>query len=134
MTRFRAFSSMPARKRPLFLDPLRIHLPVAGVLSIAHRISGVVLLLSLPFLLWLLESALSGETGFARASARLDGMGGWMIRFLLYWALLHHLFSGVRHLFIDADLGVEAPHYRWSAWGVVAGAPALALLMTGWPA
>ncbi len=122
---------MHGSTRPVFLNLLQIRLPVAGVLSIAHRVSGVLLFLALPLLIGLLELALSGEAGFARVAALLHGVGGWTARFLLSWALLHHLLAGVRYLLIDADLGVQAPLYRQSAWAVLAGAPLLALLLAG---
>ncbi len=125
---------MQSRTRPVFLDLFRIHLPVAGILSIAHRISGVILFLALPFLVGLLELALSGEAGFTRAAALLQGGAGRVLRFLLLWALLHHLLAGIRYLLLDADLGVQAPHYRRSAWLVLAAAPLLALLLAGRPA
>lgn len=122
---------MQPQTRPVFLNLLQIRLPVAGVLSIAHRASGVILFLALPFLVGLLELALSGEAGFGRAAALLQGAGGWVLRFLLLWALLHHLLAGIRYLLIDADLGVQAPRYRQSAWLVLVGAPLLALLLAG---
>ena len=116
---------------PVFLDLARIRLPVAGVLSIAHRVSGVVLFLCIPLLLGLLELTLSGEAGRARVAALLSGIPGRLGLFLLLWALSHHLLAGIRYLFLDADLGVCAPRYRQSAWLVLAAAPLVALLLLG---
>lgn len=122
---------MPAETRPVFLELKRIRLPVAGILSIAHRISGVVIFLALPLVVALLDLVLSGEAGYERARSLLGGTVGQLLLFLLLWALMHHLLAGVRYLFIDADLGVEAPRYRQTAWLVLLVAPLLALLLLG---
>ena len=122
---------MPPETPPVFLDLTRIRLPVAGVLSIAHRASGVLLFLGLPLIIALLDLVLSGEAGYARAASLLDGLPAQLALFLFLWALLHHLLAGLRYLFLDADLGVTAPRYRQSAWVVLILAPLLALLVMG---
>ncbi|HIE53725.1 MAG TPA: succinate dehydrogenase, cytochrome b556 subunit [Chromatiaceae bacterium] len=122
---------MPAETRPVFLDLTRIRLPVAGILSIAHRLSGMLLFLGLPLIVALLDLVLSGETGFARAVSLLDGLPARLFLLLYLWALLHHLLAGIRYLLLDVELGVEAPRYRQSAWLVLGLAPLLALLLLG---
>ena len=104
--------------RPVFLNPLRVHLPVAGVLSIGHRLAGVFLFLLTPFAIYLLDLSLRGPAGFAEARAWL-GQG--LVKGLLVlgaWALSHHLFAGIRFLLIDLDLGVNKAVMRRSAWVV----------------
>ena len=54
-----------------------------------------------------------------------------LILFLFFWALLHHLFAGIRYLLIDIDLGVDKPLFRNTAWAVLIAAPVAALLLTG---
>lgn len=117
--------------RPVFLHLFKIHLPVAGWASIAHRLSGLLLFLCLPLGLALLARALADEAGFHQVAALIHGPWGRLGGFLLLWALLHHLLAGVRCLFLDLDLGVGAPHYRRTAWLVLAGAPLAALALTG---
>jgi len=97
-------------------DLARYKLPVPGVLSILHRISGALMFLVLPLLLWLFDLSLRSELGFghlrslaANALVRLVLVG-------LAWALLHHLCAGVRYLTLDLDLGVERQAARRSAW------------------
>ena len=114
---------------PVFLNLLQIRLPVPGILSIAHRISGVVLFLALPFAIGLLELGLSGAAGFERARGVLSAPIAQVLLFLLLWALAHHLLAGIRYLFIDLDLGVQAPGYRRSAWLVLLAAPVVAALV-----
>lgn len=120
---------MQSSTRPVFLDLTRIRLPVAGILSIAHRLTGVLLFLAIPLAAALLSLALSGEAGYRRAHAFFQELPGQLLLFLALWALLHHLLAGIRYLFIDADLGVQAPHYRRTAWLVLLGAPLTALLL-----
>ncbi len=120
---------MRSRSQPVFLNLLQIRLPVPGLLSIAHRISGVVLFLVLPFAIGLLELAVSDGEGFERARALLGSPAIQVLLFLLFWALAHHLLAGVRYLFLDLDLGVQAPAYRRSAWLVLLAAPVVASLV-----
>ena len=120
---------MRSQVRPVFLDLTRIRLPVAGILSIAHRISGVLLFLSIPLLAALLSLVLSGEEGYRQAHALFQAWPARLALFLFLWALMHHLLAGIRFLLIDLDLGVTAPHYRQSAWLVLFGAPFVVLLL-----
>ena len=50
------------KSKPVFLNLMQIRLPVAGVMSIIHRVTGVVMVLSIPLLLYLLDLSLSGPT------------------------------------------------------------------------
>jgi succinate dehydrogenase / fumarate reductase cytochrome b subunit len=101
-------------------DLLRYRLPVPGVLSILHRISGALMFLLLPLVLWLFDLSLRSEWTWQQ----LRGMiGGWFARAVLAvlaWALLHHLLAGLRYLSLDLDLGVDRAAARRSAWTVFA--------------
>jgi succinate dehydrogenase / fumarate reductase cytochrome b subunit len=116
----------PQSKRPVFFHLLQLQLPVTALVSIAHRVSGLLLFLALAPAIWLLERSLHDAEGFAYAQHLLHG---WPLRLagaLLLWALAHHLLAGLRVLLIDADLGVERRVARRSAWWVnVAGLLAL---------
>ncbi|HEC07215.1 MAG TPA: succinate dehydrogenase, cytochrome b556 subunit [Thiolapillus brandeum] len=120
---------MPSHSRPVFLNLLQIRLPVAGIMSIAHRAAGVLLFLSIPFLAALLSVALSGQAGFLQAQTLLKQPIMQVILFLLLWALSHHFLAGIRYLLIDVHLGVQAPRYRQTAWAVLILSPLLALLL-----
>jgi succinate dehydrogenase / fumarate reductase cytochrome b subunit len=118
-------------KRPVFLNLLKIRLPVAGVASFAHRVSGVLLFLLTPLALYLLDLSLRGPEGFARAAALLDA---WPLRLALLvgaWALAHHLFAGIRFLLIDLDLGLERTVMRRTAWAVNLAGVAVVVLAAG---
>ena len=101
---------------PKFLDLLRIQMPVGAVLSIAHRISGILLFLALPFMVYLLALSLQGPAGYALAMDRLGSLPVQILLILLAWSLFHHLLAGIRHLLLDIHIGVEKRAARRSAW------------------
>ena len=108
-------------------DLIRYKLPVPGVLSILHRISGALMFLLLPAVLWLFELSLRRDS-FPHL---LQLAGGWFARLglaVLAWALLHHLAAGIRYLLLDLDLGVDRAPARRSAWIVFAVSVPLAAL------
>ena len=110
----------PREQRPVFLDLTRIHLPVMSVLSIAHRVTGVLLLLVIPAAIYLLELSLSGEAGFQQAAGWLREPVPRLLLVLLVWVFAHHFFAGIRYLLIDCGIGVRLPAGRRGAWLVIA--------------
>ncbi len=119
--------------RPKFLNLLQIRMPVGAVASIAHRLSGILLFLSLPLGAFLLDLSLQGPDGFAQAAELLTMPLFQAIKFLLAWSLLHHLLAGLRFLFIDLEIGITKPAARLTALLATLAAPLLALLcMWGW--
>jgi succinate dehydrogenase / fumarate reductase cytochrome b subunit len=119
------------RKRPFYLNLIKIRLPVAGVMSIMHRLSGLFLALVTPALIYLLDLSLDHHGGFDQAHALLGTWLGRAALFVLLWALMHHLLAGIRYLLLDIDIGIDKPRYRHSAWAVIGLAPLLALLLLG---
>jgi succinate dehydrogenase / fumarate reductase, cytochrome b subunit len=104
------------------IDALGYKLPVAGVVSILHRFSGIVMFLLLPFVIWMFDTSLTSEITYGQfASAFRSGTGfvpGWFYKLLalaLIWAYLHHLIAGVRHLWMDATHAVTKEFGRTSA-------------------
>ena len=94
-------------------------LPPAGIVSILHRISGALMFLLLPFVIWLFDVSVSSEISYERfANAFVAGIGfvpAWFVKLVVWglvWAYLHHLIAGVRHLWMDATHSVtkEAGH------------------------
>jgi succinate dehydrogenase / fumarate reductase cytochrome b subunit len=108
--------------RPVFLDLWRIRLPVPGVVSILHRVSGVLMVLSIPVFTALFAQALSGPEGFAAAAAFVGHPLVKLALLVMAWALLHHLFAGIRHLVIDLGWGVDRPTARKTAWTALGAA------------
>jgi succinate dehydrogenase / fumarate reductase, cytochrome b subunit len=120
-----------AKSRPVFLNLMQIRLPVAGIMSIIHRATGVVMVIAIPLLIYLLDRSLAGEAGFADAAALFGNGLVKLLLFLFLWGLMHHLLAGIRYLLIDIDIGVDKPLYRKTAWAVIGAAPVLALILMG---
>jgi succinate dehydrogenase / fumarate reductase cytochrome b subunit len=120
------------RSAPIFLNLFRIRFPVGAVTSIAHRLSGLLLFLSFPLLVFWLNLSLRGPEGFADARAWLDCVWVRLGSIVLVWSLLHHLFAGLRFLLIDLGIGVERLPARRSAWMVNGLALLLVLAYIGW--
>lgn len=116
--------------RPVFLDLTRIHMPVNALVSIAHRLSGLLLFLAIPLVIFILSLSLRDENGYAQARALLDGGAMKLLALLVCWALAHHLLAGLRFLLIDLGVGVDRDSSRRSAWlvNIVSG---IALLVLG---
>ena len=117
---------------PVYLNLFRIRFPVGAVTSIAHRISGVLLFLSFPFLVYLLDLSLSGPDGFAAALVWLDHGFVRLASVLIAWSLFHHLLAGIRFLLIDLEQGVTRQTARASAWLVNIAALCCALFYLWW--
>ena len=108
------------KNRPTYLDLTRIKLPVPGLVSILHRISGFGLFLLLPLLLWLLQSSLASPDSYVRYRAAIAHPVMKLILIGLLWAFLHHLFAGLRFLMLDIHVGTELAAARNSSWAVLA--------------
>ena len=91
--------------RPVFLNLLSIRFPVGAVLSILHRITGVLLVMAIPLFVYLLQLLNSGEQGFAEARELLQSVPGKLLASIVVWTLIQHSLSGVRHLLLDLDYG-----------------------------
>jgi succinate dehydrogenase / fumarate reductase cytochrome b subunit len=116
-----------SRPRPIYLNLVRIRLPVPGLVSILHRVSGAALFLFIPFLLTLFELSLESAQTYNRFKSVA---GHWAIKLVLIglaWAYFHHLLAGVRHLALDLDYGTELAPARATSWAVLAGGIVLAL-------
>jgi succinate dehydrogenase / fumarate reductase cytochrome b subunit len=108
------------RRRPLWFNLSPLNLPVPGLLSIFHRISGIVLFLGLIGFLYLLDLSLASESGYAKAAEYLGRLWVKLLVIASIWALLHHMCAGVRHLFLDIDVGTSLQAARRSAFVVFA--------------
>ncbi|MES2299681.1 MAG: succinate dehydrogenase, cytochrome b556 subunit [Pseudomonadota bacterium] len=129
-----AVKETPKKQRPIFNN---IHvtqlpnyrLPLAGIVSILHRISGAGLFLMLPFLLYLFQKSLLS----AESYAHFRGIASqWCVKLILLglvWAYMQHFCAGVRHLFMDLHMGLDKDSARRSAVAVLAVSLILTLLV-----
>jgi len=102
-----------SKKRPEFrninaiTDLTTYRLPAAGIVSILHRISGFLMFLLLPLVIWMFDLTVSSEISFARFSSIFNnGIGGIVLKLFclaLIWGYLHHFIAGVRHLWMDVN-------------------------------
>ena len=107
------------KTRPKYLDLTRINLPVPGLVSILHRISGFGLFLFLPLLLWLLQSSLASPDSYVRYRAAIAHPLLKLILIGLLWAFLHHLFARLRFLMLDMHYGTSLAAARNSSRAVL---------------
>ncbi len=119
-------------QRPFFLNLLLIRFPMAAIISIAHRAGGILMVLLIPAMVYLLDISLASEEGFQQVGSLLGNMTVKLIMVLLSWALLHHLFAGIRYLFLDFDVGVGLLESRVTAWLVFSLAALLAAATGIW--
>ena len=98
--------------RPKYLNLFQIRLPLPGLISIMHRISGAVLFLALPLLLWWLQESLMSSASYAALKATFSNWCFKLVLIGLIWGYLHHLFAGIRHLLLDLDIGTDLADAR----------------------
>jgi succinate dehydrogenase / fumarate reductase cytochrome b subunit len=78
-------------------------LPLAGRVSILHRLSGGLLFVFLPFLLYLFDQSLTSELSFEVFKGFLSNIVVKLITLVLAWAFLFHFCAGIRHLVMDTN-------------------------------
>ncbi len=117
------------RKRPVWFNVSLLNLPVPGLLSIFHRVSGAALFLGIVWFLFLLETSLGSEAGFERARAYVSHPLVKLVLLGFLWSYLHHFCAGIRYLFLDMDIGMPLASARRSAFAVFAVSLALTVLI-----
>jgi len=110
---------MSSTSRPVYLNLIKIKLPISGIISIFHRLSGVLLFLAIPFSLYLLQLSLKDIASYESVTSLMLKPVSRFFILLVIWSFIHHLLTGVRFLLIDLDLFLEKQSVRSSAWGVV---------------
>jgi succinate dehydrogenase / fumarate reductase cytochrome b subunit len=135
-------STATRSQRPEFrninaLTDLRTYrLPPAGIVSILHRISGLLMFILMPLIIWMFDTSVSSEISFAKFSSAFSiGLGfipGWFMKLValaLIWAYLHHFIAGVRHLYMDATHSVTKEFGHSSALVTLALSVGLTLIL-----
>lgn len=109
----------PLKQRPVYRNIhvsqiARYRLPPAGLVSILHRISGVVMFVLMPFIIWMFDNSVTSEISYERFTSvfrfgalGLPGVLYKLIALGLIWAFLHHLIAGLRHLWMDMTHAVD---------------------------
>jgi succinate dehydrogenase / fumarate reductase cytochrome b subunit len=106
----------------VFRDLTGYRLPAAGIVSILHRVSGLLMFLLLPFVVWLFDTSVTSEISFESFRSAFEaGIGfvpAWFVKLTvlgLMWAYLHHLIAGLRHLWMDSTHAVSKEQGKNSA-------------------
>jgi len=117
-------------KRPVFLTLYQIRLPVTAVLSIFHRVFGVIMVIAIPFSIYLLDRSVTSEQAYAEV---VEFFSSPWLRFftgVLAWFFIYHLLAGIRFLILDLDIGTERVMARNTAWLVYVLALLAAIALT----
>lgn len=103
-----------------FAQAVQYRLPLAGYVSILHRISGLLMFALLPFVLYLLDKSLTSEISFEYMKGFVSN---WFVKLVilgLVWAYLHHFTAGIRHLFLDFHFALDKDSGRKTSVAVFA--------------
>jgi succinate dehydrogenase / fumarate reductase, cytochrome b subunit len=120
-----------AKSRPVYLNLVRIRLPLPGVVSILHRASGAALfLLGIPLALFALQTSLESTDGFASLAGMFANPFCKLVLVGLLWSYLHHFFAGIRYLLLDLHVGDDLRPARQSSVAVLVAGVLLTLIIT----
>lgn len=118
------------KPRPVYLNLVQIRLPLPGLVSILHRISGAaLLLLGIPLALYALQQSLASADAFANLKALAAQPLSKLLLVGLLWAYLHHFCAGIRFLLLDLDVGIALKPARQSSVIVLVLSLALTLII-----
>ena len=118
------------KPRPVYLNLVRIRLPLPGIVSILHRISGAVLFLfAIPVLLAGVGMSLASAESFAALKSLVAHPLARLLLLGFAWAYLHHFCAGIRYLLLDLHRGIELAPTRQSSVVVLVVSLALTLIV-----
>lgn len=115
------------KSRPKHLNLILIKFPVMAIVSGMHRISGAVLFLFLPLILWLWHRSVVSPEAFDAFRATVSQPMMKLVLLGLLWGYLHHFCAGIRHLALDLDVGTDLQPARATSYAVLAVSVALTL-------
>jgi succinate dehydrogenase / fumarate reductase cytochrome b subunit len=116
--------------RPKNLNLLTISMPIPAIVSILHRISGIILFLAIPLLLWGLRLSLQSEQDFISVHQFLTTP---IMKFIIWGCLsafFYHFVAGIRHLLMDIHIGEELKSGRLTAY-LTLGISGILIILTG---
>ncbi|WP_308422559.1 succinate dehydrogenase, cytochrome b556 subunit [Marinomonas sp. BSi20414] len=121
------------KKRPVNLDISTISMPVTAIVSILHRITGIILFVGLAFLFYAFDLSLESQEGFDQVVNALQT--SFLAKFIIWGvvsALMYHFVAGVKHLFMDMGYFEELESGRSAAIANIAIAVVLIVLAGVW--
>jgi succinate dehydrogenase / fumarate reductase cytochrome b subunit len=118
------------KQRPVYLDLPRIRLPLPGIVSILHRISGAWLVLAgIPLLLYAVSRSVESPEAYASMKTSFGHPVAKLVLLTLLWGYLHHFCAGIRYLLLDIHRGIELAPARRSSAVVLVVSLALTLVL-----
>ena len=118
------------KQRPVYLDLPRIRLPLPGIISILHRLSGALLFFAgIPLLLYGVAGSLASPEAYAEMKAAFAHPFAKLALIGMIWAYLHHFCAGIRYLLLDIHRGIELEPARRSSAVVLVLSLALTLIL-----
>jgi len=119
-------------RRPRYLNLFRIKLPLPGVVSFLHRVSGALLFVAIPLFLAVFQLTLGSPADFETVKHGLESPLVKLVLISLLWGYSHHFFAGLRFLAMDMGFGMELGKTRRNSWLVLAFSLALTAMVGGW--
>ncbi len=92
-------------QRPVNLNFFTIHFPIAAIVSILHRLSGIFIALGIPALLMLLKTSLESKQQWDSLGVFFKNPWAIGVLSIFLFALIYHSIAGIRHLFMDIGIG-----------------------------
>jgi succinate dehydrogenase / fumarate reductase cytochrome b subunit len=108
------------KSRPVWYNLSPVNLPIPGLVSIFHRISGLLLVLGLLWMLYLLDMSLGSEAGYQRFREYMAHPASKLGMLILLWSFMHHLCAGIRYLLLDVHVGISLANARLTSFAVFA--------------
>jgi succinate dehydrogenase / fumarate reductase cytochrome b subunit len=121
-----------ANRRPRYLNLFRIKLPLPGVVSFLHRVSGALLFIAIPLLLAVFQLTLDSAEAFDKVKQGFGEPLAKIVLILLLWGFLHHFFSGLRFIAMDFHLGLELKKTRRNSFLVMIFSLTLTAMIGKW--
>ena len=110
---------MPEFRNIHVFDLMKYRLPWAGKVSILHRVSGLLMFILIPFVLYLFDKSITSEISFTTFKAVLANPIAKLVILALIWSYLHHFCAGIRFLMLDLHKGIDKKSSAKSAVAVL---------------
>jgi succinate dehydrogenase / fumarate reductase cytochrome b subunit len=123
---------LKTQKRPVFNAVFKYRYPVTAIVSVLHRISGVILFLLIPLLLWSLHKSLASTDDFQSLKTILSHPLAIIVIWILFASLIYHLIAGIRHMLMDMGIAESYRGGRIGAFVVLCATVVVLLLIGVW--
>ena len=124
--------SIVNKKRPVNLDLGSMKFPPMAIASILHRISGVLLFILLPIILFILGQSLHSAERFAEMKTMMSHPFYKLVLWAFGASMIYHVLAGIRHLLMDIGLGEHLSTGRFTANLVIVLAVISTILLGIW--